>query len=58
MTQEEGNQQLNKEVMQGLEFTTTLNLDLTNIEVSLYQMDFEDYLYLSHSGASCGTVYH
>jgi iron complex outermembrane receptor protein len=28
--------------MQGLEFTTTLNLDLTNIEVSLYQMDFED----------------
>ena len=52
MIQEEGNQQLSKEVMQGLEFTTTLNLDLTNIAVSLYPMDFEDYLYLSHSGAS------
>ena len=52
MTQEEGNQNLNKEVMQGLELTTHLNLDSTNISVSLYQMDFEDYLYLSHSGAA------
>lgn len=54
MTQEEGNQKLNKESMHGLEFITNLNWDSTNIAVSLYQMDFEDYLYLSHSGASMG----
>lgn len=52
MTQEEGNQNLNKEVMHGLELTTNLNWDSTNIAVSLYQMNFDDYLYLSHSGAS------
>lgn len=52
MTQEEGNQNLNKEKMQGLEFVTNLDWSSTNISVSLYQMDFEDYLYLSHSGAA------
>ncbi|RJL69999.1 TonB-dependent receptor [Acinetobacter radioresistens] len=52
MTQEEGNQNLNKEKMQGLEFITDFNLDSTDIVLSLYQMDFENYLYLSHSGAS------
>lgn len=52
MTQEEGNQKLNKEKMKGLEFTTDLHWDSTNIAVSLYQMDYDDYLYLSHSGAS------
>lgn len=54
MTQEEGNQKLNKEKMQGLEFRTNLNWDSTNIAISLYQTDFENYLYLSHSGASMG----
>ncbi len=52
MTQEEGNQNLNKEKMQGLELITDFNLDSTDIVLSLYQMDFENYLYLSHSGAS------
>ncbi|WP_228269720.1 TonB-dependent receptor domain-containing protein [Acinetobacter radioresistens] len=52
MTQEEGNQNLNKEKMQGLEFITDFNLDSTDIVLSLYQMDFENYFYLSHSGAS------
>ena len=38
--------------MQGLEFITDFNLDSTDIVLSLYQMDFENYFYLSHSGAS------
>ncbi|WP_160232449.1 TonB-dependent receptor [Acinetobacter indicus] len=52
MTQEEGNQALNKEKMQGLELITHVNWDAANIAVALYQMDFEDYFYLSHSGSS------
>ena len=54
MTQEEGNQNLNQEKMQGLELTTHVNLGQTNIALSLYRMDFEDYLYLTHSGTSMG----
>lgn len=54
MAQEEGNQQLNKEKMHSLEFITHLNWNAANMAVSLYQMDFKDYLYLSHSGASMG----
>ena len=52
MTQEEGNQALNKEKMQRLELITHVNWNAANIAVALYQMDFEDYFYLSHSGSS------
>lgn len=38
--------------MQGLELITHVNWDAANIAVALYQMDFEDYFYLSHSGSS------
>lgn len=52
MTQEEGNQHLNKEKVQALEFTARINLASANITAALYQMNFDDYLYLSHSGSS------
>ncbi len=52
MTQEEGNQALNPEKMNGIELISSLHLDAANVKATLYQMDFENYLYLSHSGAS------
>lgn len=52
MAQEEGNQKLNKEKMQSLELKTHLHWNKTLATLSLYQMDFEDYLYTSNSGAS------
>ncbi|MFC1397964.1 TonB-dependent receptor [Acinetobacter lactucae] len=54
MTQEEGNQKLNKEKMQSIELISNLNFGNSSLRTSLYQMDFEDYLYLSHSGTSMG----
>ncbi|SPL72517.1 TonB-dependent receptor [Acinetobacter stercoris] len=50
MAQEEGNQELKKEWMHSLEFTTSLHFESAQITGTVYQTKFDDYTYLSHSG--------
>lgn len=50
MTQEEGNQNLKKEKVKSVELNTDLTFEQSKIALSLYQMNFNDYMYLSHSG--------
>lgn len=54
MTQEEGNQNLKQEKTKAIELRTNVNLENSKFEFTLYQMDFENYFYLSHSGAAMG----
>ncbi|AOA57420.1 TonB-dependent receptor [Acinetobacter larvae] len=52
MTQEEGNQQLRKEVAKSLELSSSIDWRGTALRTTLYRMKFDDYLFLSHSGAA------
>lgn len=52
MAQEEGNQNLKKERVKAIELNTYLDFDATKVVLSLYQMDFENYLYLTNSAIS------
>ncbi len=52
MTQEEGDQGLKKEKLKSLEWMSQLSLENFQLTGTLYKMDFDDYLYLSHSGAA------
>lgn len=52
MLQEEGNQNLNKESVKAIEFNTYLDFATTKATLSLYQMNFENYLYLTNSALS------
>ena len=50
MTQEEGNQDLKKETVNTIELNTDFTFEQSKIKLSLYQMDFTNYMYLTHSG--------
>lgn len=50
MTQLEGNVNLKKEQLNSLEFITNLNLELTQIEATLYRLNYKDRIYEGNSG--------
>lgn len=54
MLHEEGNQTLKPEKTKNLEFTSLLNYKKFNLETTLYQMKYDNYLYLTHSGLQTG----
>ena len=54
MTQEEGNQNLEKEKVKAMELNTDFVFDQSKIQLSLYQMNFTNYVYLMHSGMAMG----
>ncbi|MGN2482962.1 TonB-dependent receptor [Acinetobacter calcoaceticus] len=52
MTQEEGNQNLEPEKVKSLELSMIVNWKEAELKIVGYQMVFDNYIYLTHSGAS------
>jgi len=52
MTQEEGNQKLESEKVKSLELSMIFNWKEAELKVVGYQMSFDNYIYLTHSGAA------
>ncbi|MCG9494178.1 TonB-dependent receptor [Acinetobacter pittii] len=52
MTQEEGNQKLESEKVKSLELSMIVNWKEAELKVVGYQMSFDNYIYLTHSGAA------